>query len=249
MNQKNYCFFDLETTGKSITRDRIVQLSAIAVDQQLNQSGSAIELFFNPKMPIPQEAVNVHGITNDMVKDAPVFKSLATGIAAYFSDCIICGYNIMAYDIPLLSEEFGRVGIEWPSKETVIIDVYKIFALKEKRDLANALKFYTGKAIEGAHNAVNDNLATIEVLKGQLEMYPDLREMDHAALYAFCNDGKKNVDLAGKIVLNDDGIPVYSFGKSQGVPVAKDRGYGEWMLKNDFPANTKKVIRDILKIK
>ncbi len=241
-------FFDLETTGVSTTKDRIVQISAVKVDKDFNIiPDTKKKLLINPEMPIPAGATKVHGITDEMVKGQPNFKSYATSMFNYFDGCVVAGYNISVFDVPLLSEEFGRCGLTWPAKKIQVLDSFKIFRIKEKRDLASALRFYTGEVMEGAHDAENDNLATIKILKGQLKMYPDLSTMDIDALHEFCCDGVKTLDLAGKIGINEQGQAYYTFGKDSGKTVKENPGFASWMLKNDFPADTKSVINKLLK--
>lgn len=245
MNEIKYLFFDLETTGKSVTKDKIVQLAAVLLDSEFRMIDQK-NILINPGMPIPAEATAVHGITDEMVTGKPLFKDVAAELINLFSDCVLSGYNIKNYDVPLLSEEFNRVNIAWPPVGITIVDAYKIFSLKERRDLSYAVKFYTGVDLQGAHDAEVDVDATINVFISQMQMYQDLREMTHKELQAFCDEGVKSLDLAGKITLNDQDIPCYSFGKSKGVPVVNDKGFGEWMLRNDFPSDTKNVIKSLI---
>ncbi len=243
-------FFDLETTGTSITKDRIVQISAVKVDPDNNFNiieGSSKNILINPTFCIPAEATKVHGITDAMVIDKPVFQKYSNSMFAYFSGVTLAGYNIRSFDVPLLSEEFARCNISWPAKDLKTIDAFSIFRLKEKRDLATALKFYAGEVLEGAHNAENDNLATLKVLKGQLAMYPELATMDINQLHDFCSDGKKTLDLAGKIGINANGEAYYTFGKAINKLVRNDTGFANWMLKNDFSNDTKNVVTQLLK--
>lgn len=243
----NIIFFDLETTGTSTTKDRIVSLSAFKVDEKYNLiEGSQKDLLVNPGIPIPVGASDVHGITDDMVKDKPSFKQYAQGIHQYFSGCALAGYNIKSFDVPILSEELGRCELLFPQSDVKIIDSFNIFRIKEKRDLSSALKFYTGETMEGAHDANNDNIATLKIFMGQMNHYPELAEMDVAKLHEFCNDGKTFLDLAGKIGVNEKGEAYYTFGKDVGKTLKSSPGFGEWMLKNDFPTNTKNIIRAII---
>lgn len=243
---KPFIIFDLESTGTSVTKDRIVSLAAKKVDREFNEVSPMRTILINPQMPIPAQATEVHGITDEMVKGAGTFAAYSKALAEYFEGCDLAGYNLKSFDVPLLSEEFARVGVIFPAPGTLIFDSYKIFSIKERRDLTGALKFYAGEAMEGAHDAGNDVLATEKVLKGQFAMYDDLREMDSEALHEFCNDGKKPLDIAGKIVLNEQGVAVYGFGKDEGKTVQDNPGFGLWMLKNDFPSDTKKVLNQLL---
>lgn len=237
-------FFDAETTGVSTTKDRIVQISTVKVDEQYNIiEGTKKTFLINPTIPIPAGATEIHGITDEMVKGKPTFAAYSQSMFVYFSDCILAGYNIKRFDVLMLAEEFNRCGISWPAPNTKMIDAFRIFVIKEKRDLSAAVKFYTGKEMEGAHDAEKDNLATLAVFKGQLEMYPELKEID---IDEYCNEGVKTLDLAGKIGVNDKGEAFYTFGKCINVLVKDDPGFAQWMLKNDFPSETKKIINQIL---
>ena len=241
-----YLFFDLESTGKNPTTDRIIQLCAVKKDADFKDASDWKNVSLNPTIPISPEATAVHGITDEMVSGLAPFASYAKALYEFFSEGILAGYNIKAFDIPLLSEEFARCGYTWPLPGMKIVDAYKIFSIKERRDLTYAVKFYTGEEFKGAHDAEADVDATINVLAGQLSRYPDLKAMSIDELETFCNEGVRSVDLAGKIVLNDQDIPCYAFGKSKGVPVVNDRGFGEWMLKNDFTTDTKNVIKSLI---
>lgn len=243
---KPIIFFDLETTGVSVTKDRIVSISAIKCDEQYNVLESK-NMLINPTIPIPAGATEVHGITDEMVKDQPTFQGYSKAMANWFSDCVLAGYNIRGYDVPLLSEEFARCNIAWPAPGYKIIDAFSIFKAREKRDLAAALRFYAGETLEGAHNAENDNLATMKVFKGQLAMYPDLREMTIDQIHDYCILGKNCMDLAGKIGINEAGKPIYAFGKDVGKTIKENPSFALWMLKNDFPGETKTILREILK--
>lgn len=243
MNQ-HYLFFDLETTGKSVTTDRIIELAAIKLDLQFNPVTEWMVIRMNPTIPITNS--DIHGITDDMVKNAAPFATHAPAILEYFTGSTLLGYNIKHYDVPLLSEEFARCKLSWPPLGIEIIDAYKIFSIKERRDLTYAVKFFTGNSLEGAHGAKADVTGTIDVFRAQLERYPELAAMTTGELQSFCNEGARNVDLAGKIALNDEGIPCYTIGKAKGIPVIKDVGFGQWMLGGDFPSDTKNVIRALI---
>lgn len=245
---KPIIFFDTETTGTDIVEDRIVQLAVLKVDETGSplKGEQAKEIIMNPGKPISPGATKVHGITDDMVKDAPPFGAYAKSIYEYFRGCDVAGFNIKRFDVPLMAEEFARVGITWPEPGTEFVDMYQIFAKKEPRDLGAALKFYNGKSHENAHNATADILATIDVFKGQMFMYKDLAEMSISEINAFCEGDERWVDLAGKIILNAEGIPVYSFGKDKDKSIKSNPGFAQWMLKGNFPSETKKQIKKIL---
>lgn len=242
---KPIVFFDLETTGTSTTQDRIVQLAAQKVYADSSRE-ELKKLLINPLMKIPEGATAIHGITNDMVAGLPTFASHAKNLHVFMQGCNYGGYNVRKFDIPLLAEEFARCGYEYPEKEAKYFDGYNIFANEERRDLASAYKFYTGDVLDGAHDAGVDITATIAIFEAQLKRYPHLAEMDEDELHLYCAGGVKAVDIAGCIVLNEAYVPVYNFGKAKGAAVEVERGFGEWMLKNDFPTNTKNVLRAIL---
>lgn len=238
-------FFDLETTGVEITKDRIVEIACVKMNTDFTGVEAVKKYRFNPGINIPEEATAVHGITNEMVADEPKFASRAVGLKEYLSDCILAGYNIITFDVPLLAEEFARCGIDWPQKDQKMIDAYFIFREKEKRDLTSAYKFYCGKELEGAHAADNDVNATAEVFRSMLSKYEDLGQMDLVQIHDFCQGQYPFVDLAGKIVLKDN-TPVYSFGKDKFKSVIDNPSYGHWMLGQDFPTNTKNVLISLI---
>jgi DNA polymerase-3 subunit epsilon len=241
---KPIAVFDLETTGVDTIKDRIVELSVVKLDRELNIIEKRRTLV-NPLMPIPNEAAVIHGVTDQMVKDAPTFKEIAKSLHSFIADCNLGGYNIIRFDVPLLSEEFGRVGLEFPLEGMSMIDSFNIFKLNNKRDLTSAYKYYTGKTLENAHSALYDTLATAEILKEQLSVH-DL-PLNGESLQDYCLEGKKMVDIHGKILLDDDGDLIFSFGKHKGKKLKDNQTYANWMLDSDFPEATKKVIRDCFK--
>lgn len=238
-------FFDLETTGVDIMSDRIVDLSLIKVYPNGTEEVKSRRL--NPERPIPAEATKVHGITDDDVKDAPTFKQVAKDLARIFEGCDVAGFNSNRFDIPLLEEEFLRAGVDFDFSKRRFIDVQTIFHKMEQRTLIAAYKFYCGKDLTDAHSAEADTRATYEVLKAQLDHYPDLKN-DVAFLSEFSSHNK-NVDLAGRIIYNDDKVEIFNFGKHKGKPVEevlkKEPSYYGWMMQGDFPLNTKKVLTRI----
>lgn len=238
-------FFDLETTGVDIMSDRIVELSLIKVYPNGTEEVKSRRL--NPERPIPAEATKVHGITDDDVKDAPTFKQVAKDLARIFEGCDVAGFNSNRFDIPLLEEEFLRAGVDFDFSKRRFIDVQTIFHKMEQRTLIAAYKFYCGKDLTDAHSAEADTRATYEVLKAQLDRYPDLKN-DVAFLSEFSSHNK-NVDLAGRIIYNDDKVEIFNFGKHKGKPVEevlkKEPSYYGWMMQGDFPLNTKKVLTRI----
>lgn len=247
LNLKNpIVFFDLETTGTNTTRDRIVEISYLKVFPNGKEELKTKRI--NPEMPIPKESSDIHGITDEDIKDAPTFRQIAKSLADQIEGCDLAGFNSSRFDIPLLSEEFLRVGVDIDFSKRKFIDVQIIFHKKEQRTLEAAYKFYCGKSLEDAHSAEADTLATYEVFKAQLDRYPDLPN-DIGKLaeeYSFFND---NVDLAGRIIRNENGIEVFNFGKHKGKPVSEilraEPSFYAWMMDADFPLNTKQVLTKI----
>ncbi len=243
--KKPIIFFDLETTGTSITHDRIVEISMIKL--MPNGEERVRTLRVNPGMPIPAEATAVHHITDADVADKPPFKAIAKDLAASFTGCDIAGFNSNRFDIPMLAEEFGRAGVSFDFSRPRFIDVQTIFHKKEQRTLVAAYKFYCGKDLEEAHSANADTRATYEVLLAQLERYADLpRDVEGLSDYSSQN---RNVDLMGRVILNDSNVEIINFGKYKGQPVVevlrRDPGYYSWILQGDFPQNTKDVFTRI----
>ena len=238
-------FFDLETTGVNITKDRIVELSYIKVMPNGTEIKKTIRV--NPEMHIPESATALHHITDEDVKDKPTFKEIAKSLANDFEGCDFAGFNSNRFDIPLLMEEFLRVGFNFDISKRKFIDIQTIFHKMEQRTLTAAYKFYCNKDLDNAHSANADTEATYEVLQAQLERYPNLvNDVDFLSKFSSQN---RNVDLAGRIVLNDDNVEVFNFGKYKGQPVAdvlkKDTGYFGWIMQGDFPQNTKNVLTNI----
>lgn len=243
--KKPIIFFDLETTGTSVTNDRIVEISMIKV--MPNGEEHTRTLRINPGRPIPAEATAIHHITDADVADKPEFKQIAKDLAQSFVGCDIAGFNSNRFDIPMLSEEFARAGVDFDFSKARFVDVQTIFHKKEQRTLVAAYRFYCNKDLEAAHSANADTRATYEVLLAQLDKYPDLpNDIDELSKYSSQN---RNVDLMGRIVLNDKGLETINFGKYKGQSVAevlkKDPGYYSWILQGDFPQDTKNAFTRI----
>ena len=246
LNLKNpIVFFDLETTGINIVSDRIVEISYLKVMPNGDEESKTRRI--NPEMPIPPHATAVHGITDEDVKDAPTFKSIAKSLAAQLEGCDLAGYNSNRFDIPLLAEEFLRADVDLDLMKRKFVDVQTIFHKKEQRTLSAAYKFYCDKDLENAHSAEADTKATYEILKSQLDKYQDL-ENDVNFLAEFSAFGD-NVDFAGRIVYNEKKQEVINFGKYKGRLVEdvflEDPGYYGWIVQGDFPLYTKKVFTNI----
>ena len=236
-------FFDLETTGINITRDRIVEISVLKDHPNGKEETKTRRI--NPEMPIPPESTAIHGITDDDVKDCPTFKQVAKSFADLLEGCDMAGFNSSRFDVPMLTEEFLRAGVDFDTSKRKFIDVQIIFHRKEQRTLEAAYTFYCNKKLENAHSAEADVVATYEVLKSQLDKYNDL-ENDINYLSKEYSSFNNNVDLAGRIILNDKGVEVFNFGKHRGKSVAevlkKEPSYYSWMMDGDFPLNTKQVL-------
>tara|TARA_B100000427_G_scaffold63361_1_gene50055 strand:- start:1014 stop:1781 length:768 start_codon:yes stop_codon:yes gene_type:complete len=243
---KPICFFDLETTGTNPGKDRIVEIAVLKLD--INNQKKEMVWRVNPECPIPDEASSVHGITDEMVKDQPIFKQISKEIYNFIEGCDLGGYNIDKFDLPLLVEEFIRSGIDVSSFVKVkTVDVQTIFFKKEPRDLSSALKFYCNKDHGNAHTALDDTIATYEVLLSQLDKYDDLEpSVDFLSTLTRRN---KNIDFAGRIIEDDNGDAIFNFGKHKGKKVkevlTKEKGYYSWMMNSDFPEYTKKVITQV----
>ncbi|WP_055448836.1 3'-5' exonuclease [Lacinutrix mariniflava] len=242
---KPICFFDLETTGINISKDRVVEISILKVFPNGNKESKT--WLVNPEMPIPAETSAIHGVTDERVANEPTFKELAKEISVMTKDCDLAGFNSNRFDIPLLAEEMLRADMDFDMKGRVAVDVQTIFHKMEKRTLGAAYKFYCDKSLENAHTAEADTLATYEVLKAQLDRYEDL-ENDTKFLAEFSSH-KKFADFAGFINFNEDGEECFSFGKHKNKKVLdvldKEPGYFGWLLNADFPLYTKKVLTAI----
>jgi len=239
------CFFDLETTGINITKDRIVEISILKIYPNGNQESKT--WLVNPTIPIPKEATEIHGITQEKVANEPTFKELAPQVYEMIKDADLAGYNSDRFDIPLLVEELLRSKVNFDMKNRVSVDVQTIFHKKEERTLGAAYKFYCKKTLENAHSAQADVKATYEILKAQLDHYQDL-ENNINSLSEF-TQRKKIVDFAGFIALNEQDEEIFTFGKYKGVKVMdvleQEPGYFSWITNADFPLYTKKVLTKI----
>lgn len=240
--------FDLETTGTHIGRDRIVQVGVVRLmpDGTRNEWQSLI----NPGMPIPAEATAVHGITNADVADAPTLEELAPQILAQFDGCDLSGFNVLRFDLPFLSEELHRVGVAWDTSGLRVVDPLRIYHHFERRDLSAATRFYLGREHDGAHDALADVRATLDVLLAQVARY---EELPHTvdALGEFCGDRQRSPDPAGKLRFDDHGVVCLGFGKYKGWSIGNigqhDPGYLQWLMtKAELPASTLSVMRNIL---
>ena len=251
-------FFDIESTGLNVGADKIVEICMLKV--MPDGSNFIKTLRINPKMHIPENISEVHGIYDQDVADKPVFKEVANEIREFIRGCDLAGYNLQKFDVPLLMEEFLRADMEFDLRGVRLVDVQNIFHKMEPRNLRAAHKFYCGEVLENAHTAEADTIATYKILKAQLSKYEDTVYVDENdvestpirndidALSAF-STSDRNVDYAGHIIFDKNDVEVFNFGKHKGLSVeavfTKEPMYYDWMMKADFPLYTKKVIGNI----
>lgn len=240
-------FFDLETTGVNLSIDRIVEISVVKLFPNGEKEIKTRRV--NPEMHIPEGASLVHGIYDKDVANEPTFKSLAKNLLIYLNDCDLCGYNILRFDVPMLINEFQRVGLTFPMEGRKQLDAFRIFCQMEPRSLTAAYKFYCGKEIQDAHSAEADTLATYEVFMGQLDKYDELAD-DVDSLHEFCNQKDPDcIDSTGKFKWSGSD-PVIGFGKNAGMflrqAAVENPGFLQWMIKMDFPDDAKEIARDAL---
>ncbi|MBP8242996.1 MAG: ribonuclease H-like domain-containing protein [Chitinophagaceae bacterium] len=242
--KKPLAFIDLETTGINLGTDRIVEIAIVKI--LTDGTRSIKRKLINPEMPIPKAYSDVHGITDDMVKDAPAFKQVAHELKQMLDGCDLAGYNSNRFDIPLLMEEFLRAQVDFDMKNRKLLDVQNIFHKMEPRTLSAAYRFYCNKTLEGAHSAEVDATATYEILEAQVEKYPDLGQSVESILKVLGED--QVVDFARRFIM-ENGIEVFNFGKYKGRPVADvlktEPQYYDWMMKGDFPQHTKQKLTEI----
>ena len=242
---KPLCTFDLETTGINISKDRIVEICILKVNPDASRESKT--WLVNPEMIIPKESSAIHGITDEKIKDAPTFREIAPKIQEMINGCDLAGFNSNRFDVPLLAEEFLRVGLDFDLNKFKLVDAQTIFHKMEQRNLSAAYKFYCGKTLENAHSAEADVLATFEVLDAQVGRYEDLPN-DVAGLSEF-SFHSKFADLAGMIHFDENNKEIFAFGKYKGQKVKevfqKDLGYYAWIQNADFPLYTKKVLTGI----
>ncbi len=257
LNLKNpLVVFDLETTGINISQDRIVEIAMVKAmpDGTIDEKCQKI----NPTIPIPNETSLIHGIYDEDVKEEPTFKQMARSLAQYLEGCDLAGFNILAFDVPMLVEEFLRANVDFEVEKRKIVDAQKLFHMMEKRNLTAAYKFYCGKELKNAHSALVDTKATYEVLASQIERYEGKEAHDNLGkkLATIENDmgilhelsTSSRIDFAGRIILKE-GIEVFNFGKHRGKPVReilqKEPSFYDWMMKGDFPLDTKRKLTQI----
>ena len=249
---KPLCVFDLETTGLNISKDRIVQIAILKIHPSGNKE--ELNLLINPEMTISDSNSAIHGVTNEMVKDAPTFKEAGQKIVEFIGDSDLAGYNSNKFDVPVLAEEFLRVDIDFDLSTKDCVDIQNIFHKMEQRTLVAAYKFYCSKELINAHDAMADTVATWEVFEKQLEQYDNLQpNIDFLADFSR-NSVHKNIDFAGRLAINENNEAIYNFGKHKGKTIKEisisEPGYYGWMLEADFPRYTKKILlQEMEKIK
>lgn len=256
--QRPIAFFDIESTGTNVVKDRIVE---ICIFKLMPDGTSETRLRrINPTIPIPPEVTAIHGISDADVAQEPTFKQVARSLNDFLKNCDLAGYNSNKFDVPMLIEEFLRCDIDFDLKSRNLVDVQNIFHKMEPRTLKAAYKFYCGKELVDAHTAEADTMATYEILVSQIERYKDTEytdaegntsipvQNDMKALYDFSYN-HRNADLVGHIVFNAKGKETFNFGKHKGKTVedvfAKEPQYYDWMMNADFPLYTKRVIKDV----
>jgi DNA polymerase-3 subunit epsilon len=235
---------DLETTGTNLGSDRIVEIALVKI--MPDGKKTVKHKLINPEIPIPKAASDIHGITDEKVKDAPFFRQVANELKQFLDNCDLAGYNSNRFDIPLLVEEFLRIGIEFETRGRRMVDVQKVFHMMEQRTLSAAYRFYCNKNLEGAHGAEVDATATLEVLEAQIIKYPQLG-VDVDSILKFTGE-EVVVDFARRFVM-ENGVEIFNFGKHKGRPVAEvlkaEPQYYDWMMKGDFPMHTKQKLTEI----
>ena len=256
--KKPIAFFDLETTGINVATDRIVEISILKVNPDGSQEIKTRKI--NPTIPIPLEASLVHGIYDKDIQDEPTFSAVAKSLRGFFENCDLAGFNSNRFDVPLLMEEFLRAGVDFEIDNRNLVDIQNIFHQMEQRTLSAGYKFYCGKDLINAHSAEADTIATFEILESMLDKYKDssFEKEDGSSYNPVTNDMDQlgefskranNVDLMGRIVLDENNVAVFNFGKYKGTPVAEvlnqNPGYYSWMMNGDFPLYTKKVLEKI----
>ncbi len=259
---KDICFFDIESTGLNVIRDRILQIAIIKLKPN-NPVPEELCLLINPGIPISEEAMNIHGITPKDLANKPSFQQVAQKIYDFIGNSDLGGYNCNRFDVPMLMEEFARVGLDFNIDHRKIIDVQRIFYKMEPRTLKAALKFYCNTELENAHDALNDVRATIDVLKGQLDRYQSVTVEDEegyimenpisnnvAQLHEFTND-LKTIDATQRLKYDEKGEVVFNFGKYTGQSVIKvfstDKNYYNWILNMEFSQQVKQIVKKIYK--
>jgi DNA polymerase-3 subunit epsilon len=236
---------DLETTGTDILNDRIVEIAVVTLHPDGTRTAKVRRI--NPERPIPAEATAVHGISDADIATAPRFNQIAASLLQSLEGCDIGGFNVAAFDIPMLYEHFARAGLNWTPDLARVVDAGVVYKVMEPRDLVSAVRFYLGREHVGAHGALADVEATADVIAAQVARYDrfnDFIDPDGDGLRAASRyDEAPPVDIGGKLARNAHGELIYAFGKEKGVRVQDNPDYARWMLRSDFPSHTKALLR------
>ena len=258
LNLKNpLVVFDLETTGTNVITDRIIEAALVKIHP--NGTEENLHYVLDPEVEISEESTSIHGISNDMVKGKPRFKDIAKNLLKFLEGCDLSGFNIVKFDLPILVEEFLRINIEFDISKRKLVDVQRIFHMMEKRTLGAAYKFYCEKDLENAHSAEADTFATKEVLEAQIKRYAGQKVVDNLGneIGSIENNmetlheltSRNMIDLAGRLVFDENGIEVINFGKHKGKPVvdvlSREPAYYDWIMKGEFPLDTKRKLTSI----
>lgn len=258
---RDIVFFDIESTGLNVIRDRIIQIALIKYFAD-GKEPEELEMLINPGIPISKEAMDVHGITPDKLRNKPVFSEVAQQLFDFIGDADLAGYNSDRFDVPMLMEELSRAGLELDLDNRKSIDVQKIFYKMEPRTLKAALKLYCGKELEDAHDALADVRATVDVLKGQIKRYDNVDHIDGDgfvtkapikndmnAIHEFTHDNRL-IDVTQRLKRDHNGVIVFNFGKYSGQPVretlARDKQYYHWILNKEFSSQVKKIVKQLM---
>ncbi len=240
--------FDIESTGISPRADRIIELAIIRIDPGAPEPVERYWLV-NPTVPIPVESTAIHGITDEHVKNQPTFAKIASEVEAFLANCDLGGYNVLRFDIPILSEEFMRVGLHFDVDSRRVLDAQRIFHVKEPRDLGAALRLFCGRDHQDAHGAEADARATLDVILGEFRRYDDLPRDLETLDREFNAVDPLNVDRSGKLRWINNEMAI-NFGKKKGQPVRdlvqEDPGFLKWILRSDFPLDTRRLIQNAL---
>jgi len=243
--KKPLAFIDIEATGANVTIDRIVEIAIVKMMPDGNRTVK--RKILNPQMSISKAISEIHGITDEMVKDDAHVKQAVHEIKQFLDGCDLSCYNAYRLDIPLLMEEFIRADVEFDMKSRKVVDVQKIFHQMEQRTLSAAYKFYCNKSLDGAHGAEVDATATAEILNAQVDRYPQLGNSVDSIVKAVGED--QIIDFARRFTYDDKGVEIFNFGKHKGRPVAdvlkSEPQYYDWMMKGEFPMNTKQRLTEM----
>jgi DNA polymerase-3 subunit epsilon len=257
---KNLVFFDIESTGLNVLKDRILQIALIKFTRE-KEEPVELQMLINPGIPISEEAFAVHGISNEMLRNKPTFAQVAEEIFSFIGDADLAGYNSDRFDIPMLMEEFHRVGIQLDISHRRLLDVQKIFYKMEPRTLKAAYKLYCNKDLEDAHDALADVRATVDVLKGQIQRYENMDYIDGdgvvqkapikndiSAIAGFISD-ESMLDVTQRLKYNSNKEIIFNFGKYAGQKVSEvfksEPNYYHWIMEKEFSAQVKQIVKKI----